>query len=82
MEPEEFLNLKKGSFRLLETEEPLLLPIRLHIRLLISGFDVLHSFAMPSMGLKVDAVPGRLNQLELFIKRAVYFSVNVAKFVG
>jgi len=45
MEPEEFLNLKKGSLRLLETEEPLILPIRLHIRLLVSGFDVLHSFA-------------------------------------
>lgn len=81
MEPEEFLNFKKGSFRLLETEEPLILPTRLHIRLLISGFDVLHSFAMPSMGLKVDAVPGRLNQLELFIKRSVYFLVNAAKSV-
>lgn len=81
MEPEEFLNFKKGSFRLLETEEPLILPTRLHIRLLISGFDVLHSFAMPSMGLKVDAVPGRLNQLELFIKRSVYFLDNAVKFV-
>lgn len=81
MEPEEFLSLNRGSFRLLETEEPLILPTRLHIRLLISGFDVLHSFAMPSMGLKVDAVPGRLNQLELFIKRSVYFLVNVVKFV-
>lgn len=81
MEPEEFLSLKRGSFRLLETEEPLILPTRLHIRLLISGFDVLHSFAMPSMGLKVDAVPGRLNQLELFIKRSVYFSDNAVKFV-
>jgi cytochrome c oxidase subunit 2 len=80
MEPEEFLNLKKGNFRLLETEEPLILPTRLHIRLLISGFDVLHSFAMPAMGLKVDAVPGRLNQLELFIKRSEYFLVNVVKF--
>lgn len=81
MEPDEFLNLKKGSFRLLETEEPLILPTRLHIRLLISGFDVLHSFAMPSMGLKIDAVPGRLNQLELFIKRSVYSLVNVVRFV-
>lgn len=81
MEPEEFLNFKKGSFRLLETEEPLILPTRLHIRLLVSGFDVLHSFAMPSMGLKVDAVPGRLNQLELFIKRSEYFLDNAVKFV-
>lgn len=82
MEPEEFLNFKKGAFRLLETEEPLILPTRLHIRLLISGFDVLHSFAMPAMGLKVDAVPGRLNQLELFIKRPEFFLDNVVRFVG
>jgi len=82
MEPEEFLNLKKGSFRLLETEEPLILPIRLHIRLLISGFDVLHSFAMPSMGLKVDAVPGRLNQLELFVKRAGVFFGQCSEICG
>jgi len=81
MEPEEFLNFKKGSFRLLETEEPLILPTRLHIRLLVSGFDVLHSFAMPAMGLKVDAVPGRLNQLELFIKRSVYFLDNAVRYV-
>lgn len=48
---------------------------------MISSFDVLHSFALPSMGLKVDAVPGRINQLELFIKRSVYFLDNVVKFV-
>ena len=68
--------------RLLETEEPLILPIRLHVRLVVSSYDTLHSFAIPSMGVKVDAVPGRMNQFELFIKRAVYFMVNVAKFVA
>ena len=81
MEPEEFLKTDFASFRLYETEEPLFLPVRVHLRLMISSFDVLHSFAMPSMGLKVDAVPGRINQLELFIKRTVYFLVNVVKFV-
>jgi len=49
--------------------------------LVISSFDTLHSFAIPSMGVKVDAVPGRMNQIELFIKRAVYFLVNAVKFV-
>lgn len=81
MEPEEFLRTDVVSFRLYETEEPLFLPVRVHLRLMISSFDVLHSFALPSMGLKVDAVPGRINQLELFIKRSVCFSVNVVRFV-
>lgn len=81
MEPEEFLRTDVTSFRLYETEEPLFLPVRVHLRLMISSFDVLHSFALPSMGLKVDAVPGRINQLELFIKRSVYFLVNVVKSV-
>lgn len=86
MIPTEFLNFQSKyideiEFRLLEVDEPLILPIRLHIRLIITADDVLHSFAMPAMGLKIDAVPGRLNQLELFIKRTVYFLDNVVKFV-
>lgn len=85
MIPTEFLNISKNinlmQFRLLEVDEPLFLPIRLHIRLIITADDVLHSFAMPAMGLKIDAVPGRLNQLELFIKRPVYFLDNVVKYV-
>lgn len=49
---------------------------------MISSFDTLHSFALPSMGLKVDAVPGRINQLELFIKRSEFFLANVVRFVA
>lgn len=81
MEPEEYLNLDFGALRLLEAEEPLILPVRLHIRLVVSSFDTLHSFAIPSMGVKVDAIPGRMNQIEIFIKRAEFFLVNVVKFV-
>ena len=82
MEPEEYLNLNFGALRLLDAEEPLILPVRLHIRLVISSFDTLHSFAIPSMGIKVDAIPGRMNQIEIFIKRAAYFLDNAVKFVG
>ena len=83
MEPTEFLKIKHNHapLRLLETEEPLFLPVKLHLRLIITSDDVLHSFAMPAMGLKVDAVPGRMNQLDLFIKRTDYFLVNAVKFV-
>jgi cytochrome c oxidase subunit 2 len=63
-----------GQLRLLETDNRLLLPIKTHIRLLITSADVLHSWAMPSFGIKVDACPGRLNQASLFIKRpGLYF---------
>ena len=56
------------------------LPVNTHIRLLVSAADVLHSWAVPSFGIKVDACPGRLSQASLFLKR-VFFMDNVAKFV-
>lgn len=49
--------------RLLGSRNYLLLPINTSYRLLISSTDVIHSFAVPSLGLKVDALPGRINQL-------------------
>jgi len=60
--------LELGELRLLATTEPVVLPIQTHIRLLITGADVIHSFAVPSLGIKVDAVPGRQNQAMIFIK--------------
>lgn len=67
-------DLTKGAFRLLEVDNRVILPIRTHIRLLVTASDVLHSWAVPSFGLKVDAVPGRLSQAFLFIKReGVYY---------
>jgi len=63
-----------GSFRLLEVDNRLVLPVKTHIRLLITSSDVLHSWAIPSFGIKIDACPGRLSQGSLFIKReGVYY---------
>ncbi len=63
-----------GAFRLLEVDNRVLLPINTHIRLLVTAADVLHSWAVPSFGIKVDACPGRLTQASLFLKRAgVYY---------
>jgi cytochrome c oxidase subunit 2 len=64
---------KQGYFRLLETNKRVILPINTHLRLLVSAADVLHSWTVPSFGLKIDACPGRLNQLSLFIKRIGVF---------
>nr|AWV83941.1 cytochrome oxidase subunit II [Tettigades lacertosa] len=63
------MDLKLNEFRLIETDNRLVLPFNTQIRLMITSSDVLHSWAMPSMGMKVDAVPGRLNQMSILINR-------------
>ena len=63
-----------GSIRLLEVDNRLVLPVELSIRILITSNDVLHSFSIPSLGVKMDACPGRLNQISLWINRpGVYY---------
>lgn len=67
-------DLVKGSFRLLEVDNRVILPVRTHIRVLVTAADVLHNWAIPSFGIKIDATPGRLSQVSLFIKRpGVYY---------
>lgn len=72
MIPEEDLEL--GQLRLLETDNRLIMPVNTHVRMIITSADVLHSWAVPALGIKCDAVPGRLNQSSIFIKReGVYY---------
>ena len=78
----EYMPNRKGYFRLLETNKRVLLPIKTHIRLLVSAADVIHSWTIPSFGIKVDACPGRLNQLNLFIKRAGLFFGQCSEICG
>nr|YP_010956526.1 cytochrome c oxidase subunit II [Physiculus nematopus]WMY89619.1 cytochrome c oxidase subunit II [Physiculus nematopus] len=54
--------LEVGHFRLLDTDHRMVVPLGTPIRLLISAEDVLHSWAVPALAIKMDAVPGRLNQ--------------------
>lgn len=66
--------LKPGELRLLEVDNRVVLPIEITIRILISSEDVLHSWAVPSLGLKTDAIPGRLNQTTLIaIRPGLYY---------
>lgn len=58
-----------GNFRLLDVDNHLILPIKTSIRILITSLDVIHRWAIPSIGIKVDATPGRLNQIPLIINR-------------
>nr|WMQ72209.1 cytochrome oxidase subunit II [Okanagana opacipennis] len=62
-------NLDKNEFRLIEVDNRMILPFNIQIRLMITSTDVLHSWAMPSLGIKVDAVPGRLNQASIMVNR-------------
>nr|YP_010455429.1 cytochrome c oxidase subunit II [Anoura cultrata]UUA63060.1 cytochrome c oxidase subunit II [Anoura cultrata] len=62
-------DLKMGDLRLLEVDNRVVLPMETTIRMLITSEDVLHSWAIPSLGLKTDAIPGRLNQTTLLSSR-------------
>nr|AJO61900.1 cytochrome c oxidase subunit II [Whitmania laevis] len=66
--------LKLMDYRLLEVDNRLVLPMKQEIRMVVSSADVIHSWTVPSMGVKLDAVPGRLNQVSMFmLKPGVYY---------
>nr|AEL97166.1 cytochrome c oxidase subunit 2 [Glaucostegus typus] len=67
-------DLNPGQFRLLETDHRMVVPMQSPIRMLITAEDVLHSWTVPALGVKMDAVPGRLNQTAFIISRpGVYY---------
>lgn len=67
-------DLEKGELRLLDVDNTVKLPILRSIRLLVTADDVIHSFALPAMGIKIDSIPGRLNQGMIFIlKEGKYY---------
>ena len=63
----------QGLPRLLEVDSRLILPYKTDIRIITSSTDVIHSWCVPTLGLKMDAVPGRLNQMFTFIERSGIF---------
>nr|AWV83876.1 cytochrome oxidase subunit II [Tettigades distanti] len=63
------MDLKINEFRLIETDNHMILPFNIQVRLMITSSDVIHSWTIPSMGVSVDAVPGRLNQSSILINR-------------
>lgn len=74
--------LNFGEARLLTTDNAIVLPVDTHIRVIITSQDVLHSWAVPSLGIKIDAVPGRLNQGFIFIKREGVFYGQCSELCG
>jgi cytochrome c oxidase subunit 2 len=67
-------DLSNGQFRCLDVDNRVLVPMGGQVRVLVTAADVLHSWALPAFGLKVDAVPGRLNQLSFVgMRSGVYY---------
>lgn len=61
--------LKPGQPRLLAVDNPLVLPVNTDVRIILTSDDVIHSWAVPSLGLKTDTVPGRINETWVRIER-------------
>lgn len=70
------------SVRLLAADYSILVPSHLHIQFLVTSDDVIHSWAVPALGVKIDCVPGRLNQVSVFIKRPGIFFGQCSEICG
>nr|AAF98064.1 cytochrome c oxidase II [Troides helena]ACF10349.1 cytochrome c oxidase subunit II [Troides aeacus] len=71
-----------NNFRLLDVDNRIVLPMNNQIRILITATDVIHSWTIPSLGIKIDANPGRLNQGNLFINRPGIFFGQCSEICG
>lgn len=71
-----------NNFRLLDTDNRLIIPYNYFIRVIVRAIDVIHSWTIPSLGIKVDATPGRLNQLNLLINRSRIFFGQCSEICG
>ncbi|PFH34045.1 putative cytochrome C oxidase subunit IIb [Besnoitia besnoiti] len=75
-------DLLPGMLRNLEVDKRLTLPTRTHIRFLITATDVIHSWAIPALGIKADAIPGRLQRVNTFIQREGVFYGQCSELCG
>lgn len=75
-------DLEKGQLRLLDVDNSMKIPVDTHIRIVVQSTDVLHDFAVPSLGVKIDAVPGRLNQVSVIPEREGIFYGQCSEICG
>nr|ABE47608.1 cytochrome c oxidase II [Jalmenus aridus] len=71
-----------NNFRLLDVDNRIIIPMNNNIRMLITATDVIHSWTVPSIGVKVDANPGRLNQTSFFLNRPGIFFGQCSEICG
>lgn len=74
--------LRTDGFRLLDVDNRIVLPINSQIRILVTAADVIHSWTVPALGVKVDGTPGRLNQTNFFITRPGLFFGQCSEICG
>nr|YP_009121423.1 cytochrome c oxidase subunit II [Phrynocephalus forsythii]AJF41782.1 cytochrome oxidase subunit 2 [Phrynocephalus forsythii] len=75
-------DLTNGAPRLLEVDNRMAIPMKSTVRLLVTAEDVLHSWTLPTLGVKTDAVPGRLNQLIFTTMRPGVFYGQCSEICG
>nr|WGT74397.1 cytochrome c oxidase subunit II [Paduniella sp. LP-2022] len=75
-------NYSPNKFNLLDVDNRLILPMNIQIRSLITSHDVIHAWTIPSLGVKTDAFPGRLNQLSFIINRPGIFYGQCSEICG
>lgn len=75
-------DLLPGEYRLLEVDNRIVLPIQIEVRVLVTAADVIHAWTVPALGVKVDAVPGRLNQLGFTINNPGIFYGQCSEICG
>jgi len=74
--------LEFGDLRLLETDEQLVLPVNVQIGFVSTAEDVIHSWAVPSFGIKLDSIPGRFNYVQTVIYRTGSFYGQCSELCG
>nr|YP_009240927.1 cytochrome c oxidase subunit II [Neoscona adianta]ALF63161.1 cytochrome c oxidase subunit II [Neoscona adianta] len=73
---------QENMFRLLNVDNSLVVPYNTDIRMIVSSMDVIHSWTIPSLGVKVDAILGRLNQLSFVFNRVGVFVGQCSEICG
>nr|YP_009915380.1 cytochrome c oxidase subunit II [Palaemon adspersus]QLM01569.1 cytochrome c oxidase subunit 2 [Palaemon adspersus] len=75
-------DMEESNFRLLDVDNRTVLPMNTQIRVLVTAADVIHSWTVPSLGVKVDAIPGRLNQTSFQMNRPGLFYGQCSEICG
>nr|YP_009975986.1 cytochrome c oxidase subunit II [Scyllarides haanii]QNK05430.1 cytochrome c oxidase subunit II [Scyllarides haanii] len=76
------MDLPSSGYRLLDVDNRTVLPIETQVRVLITAADVIHSWTIPALGIKADAIPGRLNQVSFMINRPGLFFGQCSEICG
>jgi cytochrome c oxidase subunit 2 len=75
-------DLEEGGLRMLEVDNRVIVPESTNIRFIVTSGDVIHSYACPSLGIKCDANPGRLNQFSTYINKEGVFYGQCSEICG